>query len=76
MNPITNHLYTCTTAQIGNFQLANDNVLHHPTNHTMEKQKFGNGDTTQHKEVSNIPNNQNRYRITPKTPKQLRDLPN
>ena len=76
MNPITNHLYGCKTAQIGNFPLANNNVIHHPTNHTMEKQTFGNGDPTQHKEVSNIPNNQNRYRIIPTTPKQLRDLTN
>ena len=69
MNPITNHLYGCSTAQIGNFPLANNNVTHHPTNHTMEKQTFGNGAPTQHKD-------QTTYHTIPTTPKQLRDLPN
>ena len=55
MNPITNHLYNCGTAQIGTFPQVHTNVSPQRTSHTQDMQTFVNGSasTQEETEVSN-----------------------
>ena len=60
MSPITNHLYGCTTAQIGTFEQTNTNVSRQPGTNSGESQTIANGATHQ-SEVSNINTLVNNY---------------